>query len=77
MAANAFLVMRAALQTHRPTLLFLGIALGLAALALLVSGHRRRQQLSRSSAGPSARLIGFTSASAVLAALAGVIALLN
>ena len=77
MAANAFLVVRSAMQTRKSTLLLLGIALGVAALALLAVGFHRRRQLSRSGAAPSARLIAFTPASTVFAACAGVLALLN
>ncbi len=77
MATNAFLVLRSAMQTHKPLLMVLGAALGVAALALLAAAYSRSEQLARSTSAPSGRLIAFTASGMVLAGLAGLLAVLH
>jgi hypothetical protein len=77
MAANALLVVRAGMQATGTALVLLGIAVALLAIAMLVTGALRRNQLARSVTAPSPSLIAFTAASVVFAALAGIAALVT
>ena len=77
MAANAILLLRSGLQAGPPAVIWLGVAMVVVTVALLLAGEHRRLHLSRTAAAaPADLLILFTSGGAVLASIAALLALL-